>query len=78
VNFRAEIDGNGIDIETIKWYINGTEELSAQNLQTWSKPFENGIYEITMEVHFENDEIKTITNALKIQALWLKMRNIRH
>jgi hypothetical protein len=75
VNFRAEVQGLHPDQGSLKWYTDGSEETSAE---TWSKSFENGEYEIKMWVRFENDEEITIISTLKIQALWIKMRNIRY
>ena len=78
VNFRAEIDGKGVEIDTIKWFIDGVEETDVQNLFTWNKTFSPGEYEITMWVHFENDDTITLTSILKRKNLFLKLRNIKH
>jgi hypothetical protein len=79
VNFRAEIDGlHPTATDRIKWYVDGTEETTAQNLTEWGRPFENGTYDIKMVVRYDNDETETIIGPLKIQALWIKMRNIRY
>jgi hypothetical protein len=43
----------------------------------WGKNIPNGTHEVKMWVKFENGEETTITSTLKVQALWIKMRNIR-
>ena len=82
VNFRAEIENIGVEVDSIKWYINGVEFEPAQNQETWDYTFTQvGVYEITMEVYyFENGETKTktITGTLKRKDLWVKMRNVKH
>jgi hypothetical protein len=66
VNFRAEIDGNGLNIDIIKWFINEVEEFSAQNQLTWSKHFSSGEYEIEMLVRFENNDSISKKSTIKI------------
>jgi hypothetical protein len=79
VNFRAEIDGlHPTAPDKIIWYVDGVEETTALNLTEWGKPFENGTYEIKMVVQYDNDDYATLIGTLKIQALWIKMRNIRY
>jgi len=79
VNFRAEIEGlHPTATDRIKWYINGIEETSAINQTLWSKPFENGTYEIKLVVRYDNDTYATLTGTLKIQTLWIKIRNVRY
>ena len=79
VNFRAEIEGlHPTASDKIRWYVYGVEETSALNLTEWGRPFENGTYEIKMEVHYDNDEYATRIGILKVQAFWIKMRNIKH
>jgi len=76
VNFRAEIEGlHPTASDSIMWYIDNVFETSAA---TWSKPFENGTYEIKLVVHYDNDTYATLTGTLKIQALWIKIRNVRY
>jgi len=74
VNFRAEIE----NWESLKWYINGIEEIAAQNQLNWNKQFANGNYEIKMEIHYEKSAIKTLVAPLKVEAFWIKMRNVRY
>jgi len=76
VNFRAEIEGlHPTASDSIMWYINDVFETSQA---TWSKPFENGTYEIKLVVHYDNDTYGTLTGTLKIQAFWIKIRNVRY
>jgi len=76
VNFRAEIEGlHPTASDSIMWYINDVFETSQA---TWNKTFENGTYEIKLVVHYDNDTYATLTGTLKIQALWIKIRNVRY
>jgi len=76
VNFRAEIEGlHPTASDSIMWYINDVFETSET---TWSKPFENGTYEIKLVVHYDNDTYATLIGTLKVQALWIKIRNVRY
>jgi hypothetical protein len=79
VNFRAEIEGlHPTATDRIKWYVDGIEETTALNLTEWGRPFENGTYEIKMVARYDNEEIVERTGTLKVQALWIKMRNVRY
>ena len=85
VNFRAEIEGlHPTDPEKIKWYVDSKdgngfiEEISALNQTEWGRPFENGTYEIKLVVHYDNDTYATLAGTLKVQALWIKIRNVRY
>ena len=76
VNFRTEVEGlHPTASDSIMWYINDVFETSQA---TWSKPFENGTYEIKLVVHYDNDTYATLIGTLKIQALWIKIRNVRY
>jgi len=84
VLFRAETGALSTEPGHIRWYIdyndgNGYVEESAGLDQTqWSKDFANGTYPVKMWVLFENGEDATITSTLKIQTLWIKIRNVRY
>jgi len=79
VNFRAEIEGlHPTDPERIRWYVDGIEETSALNQTQWSKTFENGSYEIKMVAKYDNGETATLTGTLKVQALWINIKNVRY
>ena len=83
VHFRAEIDEFNSSQDSLRWYIDdGTgeiEEIDARNQLEWSnKGFSNGVYQIRMEVLIENKEPINRTGTLKIQALWIKIKNIRY
>jgi len=76
VNFRAEIEGlHPAAPDSIMWYIDNVFETSQA---TWNKTFENGTYEIKLVVHYDNDTYATLTGTLKVQALWIKIRNVRY
>jgi len=68
INFRAEIDGKGIEVDTVKWYINGLEEVTKRDSLEWSKPLSLGRYEIKMWVHFENYSTVSKTDTLIIKS----------
>jgi len=82
VNFLAEIEGFIQSRDTLRWYINdGTgeiEEIVAQNQLKWSKIFPNGVYKIRMEIIVENEEPKYRIGTLKVQKLWIKIRNVQY
>jgi len=78
VAFRADIDGMGVNVDSIIWYIDGVPEPSAQNQQNWNKTFSQGEYEIKMWVRFDNGYTLTRIGTLKRKDLWIKMRNIKH
>ena len=67
VNFRAELDNMGIEMDSIKWYVNGVKENLPYNQLEWTKTFLPGNYEIKMWVRFENDSIISKADTLKIK-----------
>jgi uncharacterized protein (TIGR02145 family) len=75
VNFRAEMEY--LNPDSLKWYVNGVETVSARDSLEWGKNFPNGNYVIEMKASFEDCETIIKTCILKIQAVWIKMRNIR-
>jgi hypothetical protein len=68
VSFRAEIENMGVEMDSIKWFIDGTEYLPAQDQLEWNKIFSIGEYEIKMWVRFENNDTISKTGTLKIKA----------
>ena len=78
VNFRAEIDSLISIPESIKWYIDDVEEVSASNQITWSKQFKTGQYIIKMVVNYQNTQKATIVNTLNVKLLWIKIKNVRY
>ena len=69
VEFRAEIEGElHPDAGSLKWYVDGVEETSAEDLLEWNRYFAAGAYEITMEVHYETGETVSKTATLQIAA----------
>ena len=78
VNFRAEIEGDlHADEGRIKWFIDGVEYVPARDSLEWGKSFETNNYEIKMMALFANGEAATLVATLKIEILWIKIRNIR-
>jgi len=82
VNFHAEIDGLIPGKDHIKWYIDDgsgyAEEVAAQDQLTWNKQFPTGNYEIKMEVLYENGNTKILTGTLKMEVLWIKIKNVQY
>ena len=69
VEFRAEIEGElHPDAGSLKWYVDGVEETSAQDQLEWNRYFAAGEYEITMKVHYETGETVSKTGTLQIAA----------
>jgi hypothetical protein len=67
VHFRAEIENMGVEVDSIKWYIDGAEYLPAQDSLEWNKSFPVGEYSIKMWVRFENNDTLSKTGTLKIK-----------
>jgi hypothetical protein len=69
IEIRAEIDGLGVEIDSLKWYIDGIEHLPAQNLDLWNNTFIAGNYEIKLEIYTETNEgLKILEGILHIGA----------
>jgi hypothetical protein len=77
VDFVADIEGLHPDEGSLRWFINGDEEIDAQDKPSWSKVFDVGEYEIEMRVRYEDNSEASIIGTLKIQARWIKIRNYR-
>jgi hypothetical protein len=61
VDFRAEVENLHPDPESLKWYINGVEEVGARDRLTWSKILTTkGVYEIKLWVRFGNGKTMLI------------------
>jgi hypothetical protein len=68
IQFRADINNLGTEVQTIKWYINETEEISAQNKEIWEKSFLPDIYSVKMWISSADDDILTVESILNIGA----------
>ena len=77
VHFQAEIEGLHPEQGSIKWLINGEPQPELTDLPTWNREFETGTHIIDMEVVYENGETVTISGILRMEILWIKIRNIR-
>ena len=78
VDFRAEIEGDlHTDEGRIKWYINDVEYEEVRDSLEWSKNFETNDYDIKMVALLANGEAITLVATLRMEILWIKMRNIR-
>jgi len=83
VYFHTEVE-TSTEPGHIRWYIdyndgNGyVEEPAAFDQKQWNKTFESGTYPIKMWVLFPNGEDATITSMLKIQTLWINIKNVRY
>jgi len=69
MDFRAEIEGIDQNPGSLKWYINDTEEIAAQDQLVWSKTLSGGEYEIKMWVRYENGETETLDTSLNIGSI---------
>jgi len=69
IDFSTEIEGLNSSSGSLKWFINGAEEISAQDKLTWSKTFATGEYKIEMRVLFENGKTETLTATLNIGGI---------
>jgi len=78
VDFSAEIENLSTKPESLKWYIGDEEYLPARDLSEWHKGFENGTHIIKMWARLENGDEVEVFGTLKIQLLWIKMRNVRY
>ena len=76
VSFLAEMEC--LNPDSLKWYVNEVEEILVRDSLEWGRNFPNGNYDIVMKAYFENYGTITITSTLKVQTLWIKMRNIRY
>jgi hypothetical protein len=77
VKFHAEIEGMSTEEGSLKWYVDGTEEIAARDQINWSKQFSTGTYQIKMVVRYENGSEDTIISTLKVEIFWIKMQNVR-
>jgi hypothetical protein len=78
VHFQAEIEGDlHPDSGRIKWFIDGNEHLAVRDSLEWNWSFETGGYEIELQVRFA-DDIVFKRGFLKMEILWIKMRNVRY
>jgi hypothetical protein len=68
IKFRAEINAIGIEVDSMKWYIDGIEHLSAQNLNVWSNTFAVGNFLIKLEVFPDEGDIINLEGMLHIGA----------
>jgi len=81
VYFRTEVETSTAQ-GSLRWFIdygNGyIEEPAALDQKQWNKTFESGTYPIKMWVLFPNGENAEITSTLKIQTLWINIKNVRY
>ena len=68
ITFRTDVNGLNPNHGHLKWYIDGIEEVAAQDKLTWNKNFPIGKYEIKMEVRFFDDETATLITMINIGA----------
>jgi hypothetical protein len=69
VVFKATINVSGMEVDSMKWYIDNVEQMSAQNMLTWDTTFSAGIYDIEMRVYFDNEDTLSLTSTLNIGAI---------
>ena len=69
IEFHAVAEETGtVTIDSLKWYIDGTEHLPAQNAYTWNHTFSAGNYLITLKVYADYNETLTFEGNLHIGA----------
>jgi len=84
VSFITYIEGLNTTQDSIKWYIDFgdgigfVEHLPAQNQKQWIRDFPTGEYPIKMWARLENNDEIEITGTLRIEVLWIKIRNVRY
>ena len=64
--FRAEVTGMSTTPESLRWFINGKEEIAAQGQLTWKKYFNTGDYEIKMVAYATKEDSVVLETTLKI------------
>ena len=68
ITFIANIEGINPNPGSLKWYINGVEEVTKRDSLEWKKTFLTGNYVIKMSVLFEDNTTKTYEDTLKIKT----------
>jgi hypothetical protein len=68
ITFVANIEGINQNAGSLKWYINGVEEVTKRDSLEWRKTFATGNHNIKMSVLFEDNTTKTYEDTLKIAA----------
>ena len=69
VQFHADIDNLGTEVQTIKWYVNEEEETSVQNKETWEKIFPSaGTYRIKMWICSVDEDTLILESVVNIGA----------
>ncbi|MCL2042375.1 MAG: hypothetical protein FWG84_10135 [Bacteroidales bacterium] len=69
VDFHAEITELNPKPGSLKWYIDGVEEIAARDELEWSKTFAPGEYEIKMGVLFTDNDTTTLVTVFNIGAI---------
>jgi len=67
ITFDANIEGIHPNPGSLKWYINGIEEVTKRDSLEWRKTFATGNHIIKMSVLFEDNTTKTYEDTLKIK-----------
>ena len=66
--FRAEIYNIGGETDSLKWYLNGVEEISAQNKLQWNKTLSGGDYSVILAAYPNIGEPRIIEGVLHVNA----------
>ena len=66
ITFRAEIEGISPEQGSLKWYIDGVEQIAMEDQLTWSESFPAGEYEIKMTVFYADESSITLESTLNI------------
>ena len=68
IEFSAEVNITNTEIESLQWYIDGVEEISAQDSLIWHKYFSANEYHIKMVLHSIDKDTITLESILHIGA----------
>lgn len=68
IAFRAEVISGSHEFENLRWFIDGSEESSAQNQTSWSKTFPAGTYDIELQANLKEEPSVSLKSILNIGA----------
>jgi uncharacterized repeat protein (TIGR02543 family) len=66
--FRAEVENIGVEIDSLKWFLNEVEETAAQNQYSWNKTLAGGDYVVTLAIYPHEGEPKILEGILHVNA----------
>jgi uncharacterized repeat protein (TIGR02543 family) len=66
--FRAEVENWGVEIDSLKWFLNEVEESAAQNQYSWNKTLAGGDYVVKLAVYPHEGEPRMLEGILHVNA----------